>query len=73
MCKKCVRLKEVSTFRKKDGSVRYAHIEGTRAKVYFTHDINGGRDNMYTADNNCKMTEFLIDNIFMQFGGCLSR
>ena len=36
-------------------------------------DINGGGDNMYTADNSCKMTEFLIDNIFVQFGGCLFR
>ena len=26
---------------------------------------------MYTADNICKMIEFLIDNIFLQFGGCL--
>ena len=33
--------------------------------------INGGGDNMYTADNICKMIEFLIDNIFVQFGGRL--
>ena len=26
---------------------------------------------MYAADNICKMIEFLIDNIFEQFGGCL--
>ena len=26
---------------------------------------------MYTADNISKMIEFLIDNIFVQFGGCL--
>ena len=26
---------------------------------------------MYTADNICKMIKFLIDNIFVQFGGCL--
>ena len=38
-------------FRKKDGSVRYAHINVTRTKGYFTHDINGSGDNMYTADN----------------------
>ena len=38
-----------------------------------THDINGGGDNMYTADNICKMIEFLIDNIFVQFGGRLFR
>ena len=45
----------------------------TRAKGYFTHDINGGRDNMFTADSICKMIEFLIDNIFVQFGGRLFR
>ena len=33
----------------------------------------GGGDDMYTADNICKMTEFLIDNIFVQFGGRLFR
>ena len=61
-----------NAFRRKDGSVRYTHIKVTRAKGYFTHDINGGGDNMYTADNICKMIEFLIDNIFVQFGGRLS-
>ena len=28
---------------------------------------------MYTADNICKMIEFLIDNIFVQLGGFLFR
>ena len=28
---------------------------------------------MYTADNIGKIIEFLIDNIFVQFGGCLFR
>ena len=55
--------------RKKDGSVRYTHIKVTKSKGYFTHDISGSRDNMYTAKNICKMIEFLIDNIFVQFGG----
>ena len=41
--------------------------------MYFAHDINGGGDSMYTADNTCKMIEFLIDNIFVQFGGRLFR
>ena len=62
-----------NAFRKKDGSVRYTHIKVTIAKGYFTHDINGGGDNMYTADNICKMIEFLIDNIFVKFGGRLFR
>ena len=60
-----------NAFRKKDGGVRYTHMKVTRAKGYFTHDINGGRDRMYPADNICKITEFLIDNIFVQFGGRL--
>ena len=61
-----------NAFRKKDGSVRYTHIKITRGKGYFTHNINGGGDSMCTADNICKMIEFLIDNIFVQFGGCFS-
>ena len=62
-----------NAFRKKDGSVRYTHIKVTRAKGYVTQDINGGEDGMYTADNICKMIEFLIENIFVQFGGGLFR
>ena len=58
-------------FQKERWSVRYTHIKVTRAKGYFTHDINGGKDNMYTADNVCKTIEFLLDNIFVQFGGRL--
>ena len=53
-----------NAFIKKDGSVRYTHIEVTRSKEYFTH-------HMYTADNIYQMIEFLINNIFVQFGGCL--
>ena len=60
-----------NTFRKKDGSVRYTHIKVTRAQGYFTHDLNGSGNNMYTTDNICKMIAFLIDNIFVQFGGHL--
>ena len=40
-------------------------------KRHFTHDISSGGDNMYTADNICNMIQFLIDNIFVQIGGCL--
>ena len=36
-------------------------------------DINDEGENMYTSDNICEMTEYLIDNIFLQFGGCLFR
>ena len=56
-----------NTFRKKDGSVRCTDIKITTFKGCSTHDINGGRDNMYTANNICTMIELLIDNIFVQF------
>ena len=62
-----------NAFRNKDGSVRYTHIKVTRGKGYLTHDINGSGGNMYTADAICKMIELFIDNIFVQFGGCLFR
>ena len=62
-----------NAFRKKDGSVRYTHIKLTRAGGYFTHDVNGGGDNMFTADSICEMIGFLIDGVFVQFGGCLFR
>ena len=42
-------------FRKKDGSLRYTHNKVARSKGYFIHDINGGGDNMYTADNVCSL------------------
>ena len=65
-----------NAFRKKDGSVRYTYIKVTRAKVYFKWQCilyTCIHVYMYTADNICKMIEFLIDNIFLQFGGRLFR
>ena len=39
---------------------------------YFTSDpLNG--DNKYTANDICKMIEFLVDNIYVRFGGQLFR
>ena len=43
----------------------------TSGKGYFIDTINPGGDNLYIADQICKMVEFLIDNIFVKFGGCL--
>ena len=41
-------------------------------KCCFTSDpLNG--DNKYTANDICKMTEFLLDNIYVRFGGQLFR
>ena len=42
-------------------------------KGYFIDNINLGGDNLYTADQICRMVEFLIDNIFVKFGGSLFR
>ena len=41
----------------------------TSGKGYFMDTINPGGDKLYTADQ----IEFLIDNIFFTFGGCLFR
>ena len=50
----------------------YAHIKLTRAGGCFAHGIDGGGDNMFTADSICEMIEFLIDNIFVQLEGVFS-
>ena len=57
----------------RDGSNRYTHIKITGGKGYLIDTINPGGDNLYTADQICRMVEFLIDNIFVKFGVCLFR
>ena len=48
------------------------HIKVGRNKSYFTSDpLNG--DNKYTTNDICKMIEFLVDNIYVRFGGQLFR
>ena len=61
-----------NSFKRRNGSNRYTHIKITR-KGYFIETINRVGDNLYTADQICRMVEFLIDNIFVKFGGCLFR
>ena len=47
-------------------------MPSNRNKSYFTSDpLNG--DNKYTANGICKMTEFLVDNIYVRFSGQLFR
>ena len=61
-----------NVFKHKNGATRYTHIKVGRNKSYFTSDpLNG--DNKYTAIDICKMTEFLVDNIYVRFGGQLFR
>ena len=61
-----------NAFKYKNGATRYTHIEVGRNKSYFTSDpLNG--DNKYTANDICKMIEFLMDNIYVRFGGRIPR
>ena len=61
-----------NAFKHKNGATRYTHIKVCRNKSYFTSDpLNG--DNKYTANDICKMIEFLMDNICVRFGGQLFR
>ena len=62
-----------NSFKRRNGSNRYTHIKITSGKGYFIDTINPGGDNLYTADQISRMVEFLIDNIFVKFGGCLFR
>ena len=59
--------------KRRNGSNRCTYIKITSGKGYFIDTINPGGDNLYTADQICRMVEFLIDNIFVKFGGCLFR
>ena len=50
-----------NAFKHKNGATRYTHIKVGRNKSCFTSDpLNG--DNKYTANDICKMIEFLVDN-----------
>ena len=61
-----------SAFGHENGATRYTHIKVGRNKSHFTSDpLNG--DNKYTANDICKMIEFLVDNIYIRFGGQLFR
>ena len=59
-----------NAFKHKNGATRYTQIKVGRNKSYFTSDpLNG--DNKYTANDICKMIEFLVDNIYIRFGAQL--
>ena len=59
-----------NAFKHKNGATQYTHIKVGRNGSYFTNDpLNG--DNKYTANDICKMTEFLVDNIYIKFCGQL--
>ena len=61
-----------NAFKYKNGATRYTHIKVGRNRRYFTSDpLNS--DNKYTANDICKMIEFLMDDIYVRFGGQLFR
>ena len=61
-----------NAFKHKNRSTRYTHIKVGRNKSYFTSDYLNG-DNKYTANDICKRTEYLMDDIYVRFGGKLFR
>ena len=59
-----------NAFKHKNGATRYTHIKVGRNESYFTIDpLNC--DDKYTASDTCKMIKFLVDNIYVRFGGRL--
>ena len=61
-----------NAFKYKNVATRCTLIKVGRNKSYFTNDPLSG-DNKYTATDICKMIEFLVDNIYVRFGGHLSQ
>ena len=53
-----------NAFKHKNGAARYTHIKVGRNKSYFTNDSQNG-DHKYIANVICKMTEFLLDNVYI--------
>ena len=59
-----------NAFKHKNGATQYTHIKVGKNKSYFTSDPSNG-DNKYSANDICKMIEFLVDNIYVRFCGQL--
>ena len=53
-----------NAFKHKNGATRYTHIKVCRNKSYFTCD---------PLNDICKMIQFLVDNIYVRFGGQFFR
>ena len=61
-----------NAFSNRNGAARYTHVKVGKDKGFVTSDPFDS-DNKYTANHICKMTEFLVDNIYVRFGGQLFR
>ena len=49
-----------NSFKRRNGGDRYTHIKITSEKGYFIDTISPGGDNLYTADQICRMVEFWL-------------
>ena len=68
--KSCMNSIITNAFKSKNGATRYTHTKVGRNNSYFTSDpLNV--DNKYAANDICKMIDFLVDNIYVRFGGQL--
>ena len=56
------------SFFKSDGKRRYRYLVVGREEAYFVRDDSKSKEK-YTEEDVIKMLQFLIDNIFVQFGG----
>ena len=67
------RLKEIihNAFQHKNGSIRYKFITLGFHKAYFVNSDKQKGKICYTEEQVVSMLEFLIDNIFVEFGGRL--
>ena len=67
------RLKEMihNAFQHKNGSIRYKFITLGFHKAYFVNSDKQKGKTCYTKEQVVSMLEFLIDNIFVEFGGRL--
>ena len=58
-----------NSFKQKDGKIRYSFIKaGKYGNCYFSRKVEEG-EGQYSEGSICKMIEFLIDNIYVTFGG----
>ena len=64
------RLKSIITesFFHKNGNRRYKYLVFNKDRVYFVRETTNSRQK-YTESDIIKMLEFLVDNIFVEFGG----
>ena len=62
----------MSSFTKNSGEERYTSIICNSRKAYFSRSLKP-KGQFYTAEQICQMIDFLVDNIFIKFGGQIFR